>query len=125
MSRPRKILVADDSEQDVILIQNHLLRQGYAVITAKNGNEALAQVQAQNPDLVIMDLMMPEISGWKACEKMKEDPRYQHIPVLLCSALIQDDGKFSQYEVGDGYFPKPIDFDHLSSMIQKFLNKKV
>jgi CheY-like chemotaxis protein len=120
-----KILIVDDNEKDLKLLSAYLLSQGYEVIISKDGADVFKQLQAQNPDLVIMDIMMPDISGWKVCDKIKKDPLYQHVPILMCSAYIEDDGEFSKYAAGDCYIQKPINFDLLSATIQRLLSKKL
>lgn len=124
MMKKSKILIVDDNEMDLKLLDDYLSRQGYDVVTAPDGTDAFSQVQACNPDLVIMDIIMSKLSGWKSCEQIKNDPRYRNVPVLLCSSLIKDDSEFNEYGTGDGYIPKPVDLSRLLTMIQKFLNKE-
>jgi CheY-like chemotaxis protein len=96
----------------------------YSIVTADNGTEALNQIKIQKPDLVILDIMMPDMSGWKTCDQIKNDPQSRHIPVLMCSAYIEDDGKFNEYQAGDAYVQKPINLTGLLTTIQKLLDQK-
>lgn len=118
-----KILIVDDNGKDITLLKDYLTSHEYSVFTANDGKEAIEQLQNQKPDLVIMDIMMPDLSGWKTCDKIKKDPLYQHIPIILCSSLIQDDGQFSAYQTGDAYIQKPINLVGLLKLIQKLLNQ--
>jgi CheY-like chemotaxis protein len=119
-----KILIVDDNEKDVKLLNDYLVIHKFFVFTAKNGEDAFNQIQAQLPDLIIMDIMMPDMSCWSTCNKIKKDPLYRHIPILMCSAYIEDDGEFSKHHTADGYIQKPIILGSLLSTIQKLLEKK-
>ena len=73
MNAPAKILVVDDTPRNVKLLADLLTVKGYAVVTAVSGREALAQVETQRPDLVLLDVVMPEMSGYEVCRKLRED----------------------------------------------------
>ena len=120
----KRILIVDDSEKDSRLLRDYLTSHGYSAVTAKDVEEAFTQMQAQKPDLVIMDIMMPDLSGWKTCDRIKKDPLYQDVPILMCSSLIQDDGEFRAYQTGDAYIQKPINLVDLLTMVQKLVDKK-
>ncbi len=122
MKRP-KILIVDDNERDAQLMREYLSDHGYDIVVTQEGADALNQMQIHNPDLVIMDIIMSKMSGWKACEEIKKDERYRHIPVLMCSASIQDDEEFHRYGTGDGYIQKPVRPDQFLSVVKEFLNK--
>lgn len=118
-----KILIVDDNEKDLQLLQEYLSGRGYDVVATQDGSDAFNQVQTHNPDLVIMDILMSKMSGWKVCQQIKDDVRYQHIPVLMCSGSIQEDDDFSIYGIGDGYIQKPFRIDRVVTVIQKLLDK--
>jgi two-component system alkaline phosphatase synthesis response regulator PhoP/two-component system response regulator VicR len=79
----RHILVCDDERHIVRLIQVNLERQGYEVETAFDGREALAKMRARRPDLLVLDTLMPVMSGWEVLEEMAQDPALRDIPVVL------------------------------------------
>lgn len=118
-----RVLVIDDNEKDSKLLKDYLTINGYCVVTAKDTADAFDQMQAQKPDLVILDINMPDLSGWKTCDKIKTDPLLKHVPILMCSASIEDDGDFSAYQTGDAYIQKPVNLVSLLTTIQKLLEK--
>src|SRR5688500_2190225 len=85
----KRILIADDDPVILRLIQVNLELEGYEVITANNGEEAVAQAKAENPDLVILDIMMPRLDGYQACEQLKSSDATRDIPVIFLSAKAQ------------------------------------
>jgi CheY-like chemotaxis protein len=119
-----KILIVDDNAKDLKLLTDYLTLNEYSVVTAQDGEGAFSQLQTQTPDLVILDINMPDLSGWKTCDKIKNDPLYRHVPVLMCSASIEDDGHFSAYQTGDAYIQKPVNLGSILTTIQKLLSKK-
>lgn len=82
-----KILVVDDDPDDLKMISMILGPEGYQVVTAENGREALQKVEAEDPDLIILDVMMPELDGFAACAKLKSSPDHKGIPVILLTAV--------------------------------------
>ena len=84
---PAKILVVDDTPKNVKLLADVLTAKGYSVITAGSGREALAQTDAARPDLVLLDVVMPEMSGYEVCRKIRERPVTQMLPVIMVTAL--------------------------------------
>jgi CheY-like chemotaxis protein len=119
-----KILIVDDNEKDLKLLNDYLSSHEYSVVTAKDGEEAFSQMQIQKPDLVILDINMPDLSGWKTCDKIKNDPLCCDVPILMCSSYIQEGDDFSQYQAGDAYIQKPVNLVNLLTTIQKLLDKK-
>ncbi|MDQ3581005.1 MAG: response regulator, partial [Pseudomonadota bacterium] len=83
MNARARILVVDDTPANVKLLADLLALQGYAVSTASNGEEALARVAAESPDLVLLDIMMPGISGYEVCRTIRDDPATALLPVVL------------------------------------------
>src|SRR6186713_2788286 len=86
-SAPAKVLVVDDTPQNVKLLADLLGLKGYAVATASNGEEALAKVAADPPDLVLLDVMMPGMSGYEVCRRLRADPVTALLPVVLVTSL--------------------------------------
>ena len=82
-----RVLVVDDDEQNVELLEAYLADAGYQVLRALDGASALEQVAKNNPDLVLLDIMMPDISGYEVCKKLRQDPKNAYLPVLMVTAL--------------------------------------
>lgn len=108
------ILIVDDSE-DIALISARMLSQrGFAVITACDGQEALAIVARQRPSCLLLDVMMPRMSGLDVLKAMKEDPATANIPIIMVTAKTTDDDVLSGYQQGaDYYITKPFTADVL------------
>lgn len=103
------ILVVDDHEQNVELIQAYLDEVGCRVRTAGDGVEALAEVEAEAPDLIILDVMMPRMSGFQLCEKLKHDPSTRDIPVVMVTALSDVGDVERAVDAGaDDFLTKPV-----------------
>jgi DNA-binding response OmpR family regulator len=126
MTEPQaKILVVDDEEKNVKLMEAILLPRGYEIIKACNGKEALQQVAKQTPDLILLDIMMPIMSGFDVCKKLKDDPDTRLIPVLIMTALGQVEDRVKGIEAGaDDFLTKPINRDELLARIQTSLRLK-
>ena len=117
----KKILVVDDDPDLSSIIQEGLRGQGFDVITAADGYEALKAVKAQRPDLIVADLMMPNLKGWGLAQKLREDPQHKKIPIIHLSGTIREEHKGEELEAGDYYFPKPFDFDKLLAKIKELI----
>lgn len=104
-----KILVVDDEVYIVQILEFSLRRiEGYEVITATDGEEALAKVAAERPDLVVLDVMMPKMDGYETCKRMKENEQTRDIPVILLSAKGRAMDQNKGFEAGaDDYITKP------------------
>lgn len=117
---PRKILVADDNANIRKVVQMGFESLGYRVITAENGRRALDLVREEGPDLVILDVMMPEMSGYDVCVEMKKDPQLRAIPVVMLTAKNLDEDKYWGRELGaDEYITKPYDPEELERVVEK------
>jgi two-component system alkaline phosphatase synthesis response regulator PhoP len=104
----REILIVDDTPDCLFVLRGMIEGQGYRVRTAKSGPDALAQVASHSPDLVLLDVMMPEMSGIEVLERLRADPVTAAIPVILVTARTDDDDVMSGYQVGaDYYITKP------------------
>lgn len=102
------ILVADDSIAQREYITELLTDNGFKVIIAVNGLEAIQKINEKLPDLVILDIVMPEMNGFQACRKIKNDPNTKHIPVILCSTKdTQADHYWGLKQGADAYVVKP------------------
>lgn len=125
MSAPARILVVDDTPQNVKLLTDLLTAKGYAVVTAVNGKEALAKVSAEKPDLVLLDVMMPGLSGYDVCRRIREDPRTALLPVVLCTSLDPQQERVKGMEAGaDDFLNKPINQPELFARVKSLLRVK-
>jgi len=121
---PKKILVADDEEEIVFLLKRRLSKSGYEIIVAPNGVEAFALAKREAPDLLILDVMMPELDGLTVCFRLKTDPKYQHMKIILLTARDQQKDKHAGETVGaDVYVTKPFEPDDLIKKIQELLEQ--
>ena len=116
-----KILVVDDEDLLVKGIRFNLQNEGYEVITGSNGLEAVQAVQTQNPDLVVLDVMMPEMDGLTACTKIRA---FSNVPIILLTAKVADMDKLMGFEQGaDDYLTKPFNILELKARIRALLRR--
>ncbi len=120
----KRILVVDDEEDLVVMISKALKHKGYEVITANDGQEGLEKAKTQKPDLIILDLMLPRISGYKVCGLLKKDARYVKIPVILFTAKAKaEDIELGKKVGADAYITKPYERDALLSKIEELIRQ--
>ena len=120
----RRLLVVDDEPGFVHMLRTGLEKAGYAVITAQNGEAALAQVRDADPDLVILDIAMPGMTGWEVLERIEADPATAGVPVVLLTALSAEADVIRGLESGAiDYITKPFDLHHLLSVVRMILDK--
>ncbi len=117
----RTILVVDDDQGLRELVRISLEHEGYMVIQAANGLECLSAVREQQPDLVILDVMMPEMDGLEACSRLRE---FSHVPVLMLTAKVQSIDIITGLDKGaDDYLIKPFNMDELTARIRALLRR--
>src|SRR2546426_9581444 len=102
---PEKVLVVDDMPVNVKLLADLLAVKGYAVVTAANGAEALAKVDKEQPGLVLLDVMMPGMSGYDVCRKLRENPATAMLPVSMVTALDPAQERVKGIEAGAAALP--------------------
>jgi CheY-like chemotaxis protein len=121
----RRILVVDDDPRLLHVVSMYLSIEGYDVDTAPNGEEGLQHLEAQRPDLVILDVMMPGIDGLEACRRIKSNPETRQIPVVLFTALSRTDDVESGRAAGANRFiNKPFSLIGLGAVIRSFLSEE-
>jgi len=119
------VLVVDDEPGNVALLQAHLEAEGYQVMTAYRGEEALEKAFAQQPDLVLLDVLMPGPDGFEVCRRLKADPRTQFVPVVIITALQEPKDKIAGAEAGaDDFLTKPFDRMELLARVRNLLQIK-
>ncbi len=120
-----KILIAEDERDIRDLITFTLKFAGHDVVAVTNGEEALASARVENPDLVMMDVRMPKMTGYEACKQMKADDKIKHIPVVFLSAKGQESEVATGLEVGaTEYILKPFAPDQLIKRVTELLSRK-
>lgn len=121
-----KILVVDDSATQLIMYKMALTKAGYRVISAKNGVEGMNLVEAENPDLIISDIIMPELNGYQFCRLVKDDPSRAHIPIILLTSLGQQQDRFWGIEAGaNSFVTKSTDTSILINEVERLLKEQV
>ncbi|MFC1708662.1 response regulator transcription factor [Candidatus Omnitrophota bacterium] len=120
----KKILLVDDEGQLVEMVKMRLEANGYRVVTAGDGQEGLDKARQENPDLIILDLMLPKMDGYKVCRMLKFDEKYKSIPIVLFSARAQEEDKQLGIQVGaDAYIAKPFEPEALMEKIEELIKK--
>jgi len=120
--KPR-ILVVDDEPLIVKMLARHLEEEGFAVLTAADGREGLLKARAETPDLILLDLILPKLNGYEVCTMLKQDSRYQHIPIVMLTAKAHDkDEQLGKACGANLYLRKPFQMppllEHLRAMMR-------
>src|SRR4029078_2330970 len=124
-SEQAKILVVDDIPQNVKLLVDLLTLKGYAVVSASSGEEALVKGASEKRDLVLLDVMMPGMSGYDVCRRLRADPATALLPVVLVTSLDPQTERVKGIEAGaDDFLPKPINQAELFARVRSLLRIK-
>ena len=120
----KKILIVDDEKDVLFILEKELAARGYSIITADNGNDALNLAKSEYPDLIILDLLMPDMNGWVIDAKLKGDLKTKDIPVIFLTCLLQKkEGEEQGRAISDQVFiAKPYSIEGLSAQIEKLTN---
>ena|SRR3989338_2740401 len=125
MGKKKIILVVEDDTDVRANIKLYLDSIGYTCWEASDGAEALELTQRKQPDLILLDIMLPRINGYQVCKKLKENEKYKNIPIIMLTAKIEREDKEWGEKMGvDAYVTKPFDLDELQKMIDKLTRFK-
>ena len=125
MRTPARILVVDDNPTNVRILRTRLAAEGYEIVTAGDGEEALAQAQATAPDLILLDVMMPKVDGLEVCRQLKTMAQTSFTPIIIVTAMTDAKDVVAGLESGaDEYLHKPVDHAALSARVRSMLRIK-
>lgn len=117
-----RVLIADDNEQNRELLDAYLADEGYEIVMANDGQETIDAVGANQPDLILLDIMMPRMSGYEVCEQLKADPELRDIPVLMVTALNEMGDIEKAVKAGcDDFLTKPVNQLELKTRVRSLL----
>ncbi len=125
MAGKKKVFIAEDDEIALASLKRLLVLSGYDVEATRSPKEVVTMIKALRPDVILLDLMMPELGGFDICELLNRDRQTQGIPIIITSALADDADIKKAYKLGVvGYFFKPYDFKELLREINKAISSK-
>ncbi len=120
----KKIFIVEDELDFLSTLRERLEFEGYVVATAVDGEEALGKIPEEKPDLILLDIMLPEMNGYQVCRELKCNPETETIPVVMVTAKSQESDKFWAKETGaDDYLTKPFEMEELLQKIQDNLQE--
>jgi EAL domain-containing protein (putative c-di-GMP-specific phosphodiesterase class I)/DNA-binding response OmpR family regulator len=120
-----KILIVDDDEDVLLIVQTILDNAGYSAVTARNGREGVEKAIALHPDLILLDVMMPELSGWEVCTTLKSAPETRQIPIAMLTVKAEIRDLITGMQVGaDDYLTKPFTRRKLLSTVRRLIDEK-
>lgn len=119
------ILYIEDNDANRLLVRRVLMAEGYTVIEVPNPLEAIGKLKQTMPNLILMDINMPDIDGYTLTAMIREHPEFDHIPIIALTANVMKGDKEKSLEAGcDGYIQKPIDIDTLPIQVDKYMKLK-
>ena len=125
MRNPPRILVVDDNPTNIKILQTRLAKEGYDIVVAGDGMEALAAAREQLPDLILLDIMMPKLDGLEVCRQLRADANFPFTPIILVTAMADTRDVVAGLEAGgDEYLTKPIDHGALAARVRSMLRIK-
>jgi two-component system, cell cycle response regulator DivK len=123
---PAKILYIEDEFHNRVLVQRVLMASGFEVVEAENGQEGIKLAQQVGPDLILMDINLPDIDGYEATTRLKQMEQLNNVPIIALTANVMKGDREKTLSAGcDGFISKPIDVDRLPEQINEFLAGKV
>jgi CheY-like chemotaxis protein len=120
-----KILLVEDNEMNRDMLSRRLQRKGYQIVAAESGEQGLVLARQAAPDLILMDITLPEMDAWEAARRLKADENTRHIPIIALTARVLVTDQAKAFEVGcDDYDTKRVDFARLTEKIENLLLEK-
>ncbi|MBC8504322.1 MAG: response regulator [Chloroflexi bacterium] len=124
MTKDAAILYVEDNISNRLLVRRILEAEGYTVIEAANAKETFAILEEENPNLILMDINMPDIDGYTLTGQLKDIPKLKHVPIIALTANVMRGDRERTLDAGcDGYIQKPIDVDALPKQIAQYLQE--
>ena len=121
---PKKIIIIEDEPDISVLVVHYLTQEGYKVNTCADGIEGLRRVKADRPDLLILDLMLPELDGLEICKRLRTDPKTSNLPIIMLTAKGEESDKIVGLELGaDDYLTKPFSPKELVARVKALLRR--
>ncbi|WP_417240090.1 response regulator transcription factor [Celeribacter halophilus] len=122
MAEKPRILLVEDEDNIAIAIEVLLGRAGYDLVRVSRGDQALPNIRAQKPDLVVLDVTLPGCSGYEVCQRLRSDPALSHIPVLMMSARVSQAEQRKGLAMGaDAFLTKPFAMDDLKGLVARLI----
>jgi len=124
--KPYRVLVVDDEPDLVVLLEEHLTHEGFDVVTAAGGMEAITKAREQHPHVILLDVMMPGVSGFDVCNILQDFPETANIPVIFLTAVAETRRKVMGLNLGaDDYITKPFDLHELAARVHAALRSRM
>jgi len=121
----KKLLIVED-DPGLLALEREMLRNDYEITTATTGEEALAMIRESMPDLVLLDIMLPQMSGYEVCQKLKQDPATARLPIVMLTGQDKAEALSEGFEAGaDMYINKPFSSRKLQAVVKAVLEKQV
>jgi two-component system cell cycle response regulator DivK len=120
-----RVLVVEDNERNLKLVRDVLQYAGYEIIEASTGEEGVELAQSRSPDVILMDLQLPDIDGMEALRRIRKSPVTADVPVVAVTAFAMQDDRARVFDAGfDGYLEKPLSVRELPAQVQQFLTAR-
>ena len=119
------ILYVEDNVDNRTLIRRILMAEGYEIVEAENATSAMEKIKEIKPDLILMDINMPDVDGYTLTARIRTVPGYESVPIVALTANVMRGDREKSLEAGcDGYIQKPVDIDTLPQQVERFMRKK-
>ncbi len=125
LNRKKILLLVEDNPKDIELVRDVFENENYSLHIATNGNEAISEIEKLKPQLIILDIIMPQMNGYQVCQKIKLNPLYKEIPIIMLTAKTTEEDQAWGFELGaDEYIKKPFHPQELLNVVKKCLEVK-
>jgi DNA-binding response OmpR family regulator len=122
--RPGRVLVIEDEQDVAELIRYNLAKEGYEVRVVANGVDGLKQARESRPDMILLDIMVPQLNGWEVCRRLKQEPDTREVPVIMVTGRVEEGDKVLGFEMGaDDYVTKPFSPRELLARIRAVIRR--